>query len=98
MKRKILFLTIGIFMCSTSAALGFVIGGSNLPLSDYPEFKKYLSYNPTQYEMEEYVRAAKEYIANCDNDIDRIHDVKRETIKKVNQTVDDYNRRQVLGY
>lgn len=104
--KKIALLTLIILLCSVSVAFGYVIGNSNLPLSDYPDFDRYRYKKPTvhQYddsryrtEVENYIQDARNYVEAADNDIERIIEAKQEAIASANEAVDDYNR-YVRGY
>lgn len=92
MYKKIAISAAILALCSTSAALGYVYGGSNLGYSGYPAFDEYLSYNPSKYEVEQYVDEAREYVENCDYDIQRILEAKADAINQANEAVANYNR------
>lgn len=42
--------------------------------------------------LQGYVEEAKEYVENCNNDIQRIHEAKLEAISQANDAVNRYNR------
>lgn len=85
----------------SSCSFAYVIGGSNLSLSQYPEFDAYPPQEPYsrdrfdfdnyRSEVEEYVRKAKEYVENGSNDIKRISEAQDEAIQKANQAVERFN-------
>lgn len=84
-----------------------VYGGSNLGYSGYPEFNGFppsAPYGNDKYawdnykqEVEDYVRKAKQYIADADSDIERINEEKQNAIRKANNVVEEYNR-NAKGY
>lgn len=103
--KKIALLTLLILLCSFSVAFGYVIGSSNLPLSEYPDFDKYrykkptVPYSRSQYddsryrtEVENYVQDARNYVKAANNDIERIIEAKQEAVAAANEAVNDYNR------
>ena len=103
MKNKVMLGCLAILLCSTSIAFGYVLGGSNLSLGQYPSFTQY-NYRPTRPysndqfsseryrdEVKQYVEKAKEYAENCNNDVQRIYDAKSEAINEANLVVQDYN-------
>ncbi|MDK9420015.1 MULTISPECIES: hypothetical protein [Pectobacterium] len=85
----------------------YVYGGSNLNFSGYPDFSELTPsapygndqymWNNYKFEVENYVRKAKEYVENGDNDIKRIKEAQQKTINDANQVVEEYNRK-VRGY
>lgn len=92
MYKKIAISAAILALCSTSAAIGYVYGGSNLGYSGYPAFDEYLPYNPSQYEVQQYVDSAQEYVENCDYDIQRILEAKNDAIYQANEAVANYNQ------
>lgn len=91
MKKIFIIVLIASLWCS-SVAFAFVIGGSNLGIMGYPEFNFYLPYDPSRNDIARYVEEAKEYVENCNNDIQRIHEAKLEAISQANDAVNRYNR------
>lgn len=105
MKRsKIVLLLAGIMLCSTSVALGFIFGPTNLDMFGYPEFAK-KHYAPStpysrdtysmenyRHEVERYREDARKYIEAADNDIRRIEEAKAQAIRDANNAVEQYNR------
>lgn len=89
-KRILIILIISILWCS-SVAFAYVYGGSNLGFSGYPAFSSYLSYRPSKYEMEQYIANAKEYVENCNYDIQRIQEAQAAAIDEVNDAIYRYN-------
>ncbi len=96
MKKPIALLTILLF-CGASPSFAYVMGGSNLGYMGYPECKARVSWQPDEYEMDNYIREVKKYIENCDNDMRRIQEAKEDAIREANRNIDEYNRRR-LGY
>lgn len=98
--KGILFsvLIVGIFPSFASA---YVVGPSNLTLGQYDEFSKIKptepydrnrnSYDMYRSDVEDYVRAAKEYVGACDNDIERIREAQQEAIDNANRVIRDFN-------
>ncbi len=95
--KKTLLLTAVFAISLASAALGYVAGGSNLGFGGYPEFREYLSHNPSRNDVEYYIQKAKDYVENGNNDIRRVKEAQDEAIEKANKAVSDYNRKQ-KGY
>lgn len=91
MMKRIFVIFIIVSLWCSSVAFAFVIGGSNLGIMGYPEFNSYLSYDPTRYEIEQYIDDAKEYVENCNYDIQRIQEAKSDAITQANRAVDRYN-------
>jgi len=100
--KYVLFFSLFIF-CITPV-FAFVIGGSNLSLSSYPEFDKWKPSKPysgsdpyawDRYydEVKEYVNEAQEYIDNANNDIRRIQEAIQEAVDKANSVASEANRR-----
>lgn len=102
--KKVIILTLVVLLCSVSVAFGYVVGSSNLPLSEYPDFDKYhykkptVPYSHNQYddsryrtEVENYVEDARNYVEAANNDIKRIIEAKQEAIASANEAVNEYN-------
>lgn len=80
---------------------GYVMGGSNLGYSGYPEFSQFEPrppYNRDQYsfdqyrnDVERYIRELKEYVENCNSDIERIRERKNEAIEKGDRIINEFN-------
>lgn len=91
-----------------SAGAGYIFGGTNLSFTGYPEFDKRSPDKPfgreqwaaSMYkdEVERYVKQAKEYVENAENDKQRIDEAISETIRKANKAVDEYNSWVQFGY
>lgn len=93
MKKKFMVLLFLLVLCSFSS-FAFVIGGSNLPLSDYSEFDTYYNpYSMTYEEITDMQNQLTKYLDNCNNDIQRIQESKRAAIEKYNESVRLYNSR-----
>ena len=90
--KKTFLITLTLLLCSASVAFGYVYGGSNFNYSGYPEFKAYLSYNPSADEVNTYIKKANEYIENGDNDIRRINEAQDEAYHKAKKALDNYKR------
>lgn len=90
MYKKILILSAIIAMCVTSYALGYAYGGSNMNYY-YPSFSSYISYNPTYEEIGRYVDEGKEYVDNCNADIQRIIDERENAIEEINRQISNFN-------
>lgn len=89
--NKILLCLCAIMLSTSSVALGYVIGNSNFTLGQYPEFDAYISYAPSEYEIDSYVRQAKEYVEGCNNDMQRIAEAREDAIAKANEVISRYN-------
>ncbi|AIN20069.1 hypothetical protein CH54_1396 [Yersinia rochesterensis] len=95
---KVLLLSIFMLPMSSFAT---VFGGSNLDFQGYPEFTDFppsppfnadeYSMNSYRMEVDSYVRKAKEYVENANNDIKRINEASEEAIQKANNVVSEYN-------
>lgn len=97
MKKLSSLITASVILSSFSVVNAMVYGGSNLPLSDYPDFKSYNtpSYygTPSAYEMDRYHDDLVKYIDNANNDIERIIEAKNKAIRDYNDAVIRYNQR-----
>lgn len=91
MIKKILVPTAILFSVLSFPSMAYVYGGSNLSIMGYPSFSGYVSYEPSYDEMQRYLSDVKEYVENCDNDIQRIIEARDEAIRKANQKVQSYN-------
>ncbi len=88
------------FAFASISASAFLYGPSNLPIP-YPEFSKSkpiepISKNQSDFdyfkmEVEDYVRAAKEYVESANNDIKDIQDKQQEAIDNANRVIQDFN-------
>lgn len=88
---KRVLIVISIFtMCATSYALGYATGGSNMGYY-YPSFSSYISYDPTYEELGRYVDEGKEYVDNCNADIQRIIDERENAIEEINRQISNFN-------
>ena len=83
MKKKIGLSLLVLSLCATSYALGFSFRGTNMRCH-YPKFSAPLVLNPT-----------KDYIDNCDRDIQKILDAKKEAIETMHDVVEGA---QVIPY
>lgn len=82
-------------------SFAYVVGGSNLPLREYPKFDEYPPWEPMhrdrrsfdeyRSEVERYVQNAQEYVDNARNDQKRAQEAAEEAIKKANRAIDDFN-------
>ena len=90
-KKKILLIIFVTLMWVSSVAFAFVVGGSNLSPLGYPQFDEYISYNPTREEVSRYVEAAKEYVENCNYDVQRVYEARNEAVDKANTAINNYN-------
>lgn len=91
MKKVVIGFILG-FLFSSSITFAYVFGGTNFGFSGYPEFRGYLSYKPSKYDVESYIQDIKEYVANGDNDKKRITEEQNKAIEKGNDAVSNYNR------
>lgn len=108
MKKLVVLIAVTLILCFVSACAGYVYGGSNLPLSSYPEFYSYKphppfgknSYEADNYriEVESYVRKAENYIDDAINDIERIQYEIEEARNSANRVVREYNNWVQFGY
>ena len=90
MKRIIAITLSAITLSSLSMAIGYAWGyGSNMSWT-YPSFRS-APYMPTEYEIEQYINDGKEYVNNCNNDIEEIIRKRKEAVESVNRAVRDYN-------
>jgi hypothetical protein len=110
MKKKIVLITLLIVLCSTSGALGYVIGNTNLGIGGYPDFSSYHAkpskpytygeYSVNQYktDVEKYICQTHEYLEAANNDIKRIQENKETTINDANNVINEYNNYIKNGY
>jgi hypothetical protein len=94
-------LTLALFLLGAGNASAFVIGGTNLGFSGYPDntcskpIKPiYSGYDPTGYNIEVdtyntqyrlYISCINEYLDNAKNDIERIKDKYKEAVDNANR-------------
>lgn len=90
MKTKILFALAVLALCSFSYSLGYGYGSSNMGYY-YPSFSGYLSYNPSAEELGRYIDEAKEYVDNCNADIELIEEARNRAIDDANNAIRNYN-------
>ena len=90
MKAKILLILIVAVLCSFSYSLGYGYGSSNMGYY-YPSFVGYLSYDPSAEELGRYIDEAKEYVNNCNADIDLIIEARNRAINDANDAINNYN-------
>lgn len=88
MKKLSIALILAIFW-SLSAACAYIYGSSNL-LGGYPRFDKYLPYNPSRSDMEQYIYDAKSYINACDNDIQEIYMAQQDAVNELNIKIEQF--------
>lgn len=96
--KKIL---VGLGCCLAASGAFAYYGGSNLDYPGYPDFSVYrpnppfshdrYAYDSYRNEVEEYVRKAKEYVENGNNDIETIGEKQREATRKANQVIEEFN-------
>lgn len=91
MFRRTLTVFIILVLWCSSVAFAYVYGGSNLGFSGYPAFSSYLSYRPSKYEIEQYIADAKEYVENCNYDIQRIQEAQAAAIDEATDAIYRYN-------
>lgn len=97
-------LSILILLCSVSVAFGYVVGSSNLPLSQYPAFDEFGGLRPRkpftrnqfdddQYrrDVQRYVQEAQDYVEAANYDVQRVIQAKQEAIAKANEVINEYN-------
>ena len=106
--KKIILILLICFLCSSSAALGFVVGSSNFVLSEYPRFykskpmkpiyKDSLSATMYQSDVENYTREADRYIDACKNDIQRIVENAEDARNSANAVIREYNNYIQYGF
>lgn len=90
MKAKILLALAVIMLCSLSYSLGYGYGSSNMGYY-YPSFSGYLSYSPSAEELGRYIDEAKEYVDNCNADIELIEEARNRAIDDANNAIRNYN-------
>lgn len=100
--RKILLLS----LLTPSICFGYY-GSSNLSFSGYPSYDERSPMRPYsndeysqdryKYEVEKYVKDAKDYIENADNDIKKIKAAQQDAINKANRVIQEYNNYQRLN-
>ncbi|AGH97815.1 hypothetical protein A11S_995 [Micavibrio aeruginosavorus EPB] len=82
-----------VFLVWAENSYAYVIGGSNLGFSGYPEADCVVPYKPYEFldeyeverynrNLEEYVTCIKEYLENADNDIRRIQEAAEAAIRE----------------
>lgn len=108
--KKIIIFTGLFFLISSSTALGFVFGSSNLPIMGYPSFtsthtKPFKPITKTNMTIEayhndviRYSNDANEYIKSCDNDIQRIQEEASAARKAANSVIREHNSYMQTGY
>ena len=106
--KKIAFLGAIVFLCSSSVALGYVFGSSNLGPFGYPEFtgskpmKPYSrdTYSIDRYstEVRNYVDETNRYIEAAVNDIQRIREQAEKAKFEANDLINEHNRFIRGGY
>lgn len=95
MLKKIILSALCITTTASFSSFAFVMGGSNLPLSQYPSFTSYYStYNISRNELEQLRWDVERYIENGNNDIKRIQEAQRKAIQEYNDAVQAYNMSQ----
>ena len=82
MKKKIGLSLLVLSLCATSYALGFSFRGTNMRCH-YPKFSA------------PYLEKGQDYIDNCDRDIQKILDAKKEAIETMHDVVEGA---QVIPY
>ena len=87
MKKKIGLSLLVLSLCATSYALGFSFRGTNMRCH-YPKFSAPLVLSPTNDDIEEYLEKGQDYIDNCDRDIQKILDAKKEAIETMHDVVE----------
>lgn len=90
MLKKIMIAAGILAACSVSYAFGFATGGSNMGYM-YPSFSAVPPYDASAESMGRYIDEAKEYVDNCNSDIQRIIDARNQCIETVNMEVNSYN-------
>lgn len=91
MQKKLVIGTVLLTLWSASVACAYVMGGSNLGGLGYPEFDQYISYDPSREEVERYVEDAKQYVENCNYDMQRVNEARNNAIDKANEAINNYN-------
>lgn len=107
---KTLFLSLLIFVASSSLAFGYYYGSSNFGYSGYPKFSQ-KSYPPSppyskdqwaisryRSDVEQYQTDGRNYTQAARNDIRQIEQAIRQAESDVNQVVNSYNSRMRGGY
>lgn len=94
MKKKIGLSLLVLSLCATSYALGFSFRGTNMRCH-YPKFSAPLVLSPTNDDIEEYLEKGQDYIDNCDRDIQKILDAKKEAIETMHDVIEGA---QVIPY
>lgn len=96
MKLKIAALAAALSLTATLPSMAIVLGGSNLDFMGYPQPRTYISFDPDEEELRQYLDEIDEYVENCDNDIRRILEARNNAIEEARQKVRDYHRNHGL--
>lgn len=96
MKLKIAALAAALSLTATLPSMAIVLGGSNLDFMGYPQSRAYISFDPDEEELRQYLDEIDEYVENCDNDIRRILEARNNAIEEARQKVRDYHRHHGL--
>lgn len=96
MKLKIAALAAALSLTATLPSMAIVLGGSNLDFMGYPQPRAYISFDPDEEELRQYLDEIDEYVENCDNDIRRILEARNNAIEEARQKVRDYHRHHGL--
>ena len=104
MKKIILASAMALVIATASASMGYLYGN----MITYPSFSAMDPSRPfsdDEYELsayrdevEYYVAQGKEYIENCDSDIQAIQEERNAAIDRINRVVNEYNDFVTYGY
>lgn len=99
--KLFIFFAAAIVSSFPALSAAYVVGGSNLPLNQYPEFDAFPPSAPYSHEewefqryrdeVESYVREAQEYVENAANDQKRAAEAADDAIQKANQAIEEFN-------
>ena len=104
MKKIVLASAMALVIATTSASMGYFYGN----MITYPSFSAMEPSHPfsdNEYELstyrdevEYYVAQGKEYIENCENDIQTIQEERDAAVDKINRVINEYNDFVTYGY
>ena len=104
MKKIILASAMVLVIATASASMGYLYGN----MITYPSFSAMGPSRPfsdDEYELsayrdevEYYVAQGKEYIENCENDIQTIQEERNAAVDKINRVINEYNDFVTYGY
>jgi hypothetical protein len=77
-------------MALSMPTFAYVAAGSNYGWY-YPPFNEYLPYNPSYDEVQSYLNDARQYVSNCNEDMQQIEEARNNAVQQANNVVSSYN-------